>query len=186
MNREERRAIIARLIKTMRNKGSWAGNTHVQKSVYFLQELMDIRTGYRFVMYKHGPFSFDLRDELTNMEADLLLDVELRNPYGPSFTMGYHDISDKKEASAYDYALTFVSDALADKDIRSLERIATALFTQTHNSEKNESELAELIIKMKPHITMPQAMDAIREVSKLRQGSELLRKGYEISCGKGS
>ena len=175
MNREERRAIIARLIKTMRSKGSWAGNTHVQKSMYFLQELMGIRTCYRFVMYKHGPFSFDLRDELTNMEADLLLDVELRNPYGPSFTMGYHDISNKKEASAYDYALTFVSDALASKDIRSLERIATALFTQTHNSEKNDNELVELIIKMKPHITMPQAMDAVRKVSKLRQGAELLK-----------
>jgi len=35
------------------------------------------------VLYKHGPFSFDLSDELASMRADALLEWEIKpEPYG--------------------------------------------------------------------------------------------------------
>ena len=36
--------------------------------------------GYDFTLYKHGPFSFDLRDDIHALRADGLLDLEPRPP----------------------------------------------------------------------------------------------------------
>ena len=84
----QRWEIISRLVRTMRQKGSWAGETHIQKCVMFLQELLGIRMGYDFILYKYGPFSFELRSDLVQMRARLMLDIEPRIEYGPSFTLG--------------------------------------------------------------------------------------------------
>ena len=36
-----------------------------QKAVYFLQEIFDVPTGIEYILYKHGPYSFDLTADLT-------------------------------------------------------------------------------------------------------------------------
>ena len=65
LDRVRNGVVITRLIETLRERGSWCGETHVQKAAFFLQELMEVPTRFHFILYKHGPFSFDLRDELT-------------------------------------------------------------------------------------------------------------------------
>ena len=49
MNLPERRALICHLVDEMRENDSWAGHTHIQKCVLFLQDLFDVPTGYDFV-----------------------------------------------------------------------------------------------------------------------------------------
>src|SRR4051794_26143774 len=69
----------------MSKRGSWCGETHVQKTTFLLQQLLSVDIGFEFVLYKHGPFSFDLRDALSEMVADNLLESVVRQPgYGPS------------------------------------------------------------------------------------------------------
>jgi uncharacterized protein YwgA len=60
MDRLRRAAILTRLIEQLRNGGSWCGETHVQKATFFLQELLNVPLSLDFILYKHGPFSFDL------------------------------------------------------------------------------------------------------------------------------
>jgi len=84
----ERQALLTELVDEMRKADSWAGETHQQKCIYVLQEMLGVPLGFDYVLYKHGPFSFDLRDELTEMRADLLLQLEPRTSYGPSYKPG--------------------------------------------------------------------------------------------------
>src|SRR5690349_16049719 len=84
MNDTRRKVVLAALVDALHGHGGWAGETHVQKNAYFLEELLDVPFGYEFILYKHGPFSFDLRDELGGMRADTMLGLEPRPPYGPS------------------------------------------------------------------------------------------------------
>ena len=84
MNRLQRDVVILALLKELKLRGSWCGETHLQKSVYFLQELLRVPLGFEFVLYKHGPHSFDLSDEFTASRADLMVEVKLNPPYGPS------------------------------------------------------------------------------------------------------
>ena len=58
----------------------WSGETHLQKATYLACWLVDIPFDFDFILYKHGPFSFELRDELGSMRADRLLDREPQPP----------------------------------------------------------------------------------------------------------
>src|SRR6266508_496167 len=73
MKRLQRAALLTELVEQMRAHDSWCGETHLQKATYFLQELLDVEMDYDFVLYKHGPFSFDLRDELGDFVSDKLI-----------------------------------------------------------------------------------------------------------------
>jgi hypothetical protein len=54
------------------------------KLAYFSLDVLGVPLGFEFILYKHGPFSFDLSDEITAMRADALLQYQPRQPYGPS------------------------------------------------------------------------------------------------------
>ena len=81
MDRLRNAALLTRLIEGLCGKGDWCGETHVQKTAFFVQELLGVPLEFQFILYKHGPFSFGLRDELTALRADGLLELEPR-PYG--------------------------------------------------------------------------------------------------------
>jgi uncharacterized protein YwgA len=83
MDRLRRAVVLTRLIQRLREHRSWCGETHVQKSTFFLQKVVGVPLQFEFILYKHGPFSFDLRDELTGLRADELIRLEPQWPYGP-------------------------------------------------------------------------------------------------------
>ena len=172
MNEFERRALICHLIDTMRDEESWAGETQIQKSVMFLQKLLNVPLGYDFVLYLHGPFSFELRSELTLMRVRLYLDVEPRAHYGPSFTLGRRGeetVKSKPIPSEYQRAIEFVAKEVSGSDVRALERLSTAYFLQIDDESSDTQAIAAEINRLKPHISIPQALQAIEEVSELRQ-----------------
>src|SRR5438874_1611684 len=84
MKRLQRAAVLASLIEELRAHESWCGETHIQKNVYVLEELLDVGLEFEFILYKHGPYSFDLADELLELRADRLVEPEPpKPPYRP-------------------------------------------------------------------------------------------------------
>ncbi len=175
MERLERIAVIAELIGKLHEHGSWCGETHLQKSMYLLQELAGHPVGFDFILYKHGPFSFDLRDELTAMRADYLLELEVRRPdYGPTLkpTPNMESVSrryrDTVEAARP--AIEFIGERVGDKTVVELERLGTALYVRRkHPEAKDPSELARKIVELKPHISEREAQEAVRTVARWEQ-----------------
>ena len=140
MNLPDRRALICHLVDKMRENDSWAGHTHIQKSVLFLQELFGVPMGYEFVLYLHGPFSFELRNDLALMRARLQLDVEHRRGYGPSFILGTHGKPATESPTGYEDAIEFVARKLSWNDVRLLERLSTAFFLQQADPSRFECQ----------------------------------------------
>ena len=169
LKEKERRTLICHLIEQMRKAGSWAGQTQIQKSVVFLQDLLGVPMGYDFVLYKHGPFSFDLRSELAIMRIRLQLGLEPNLWYGPSFTLGVWGEKALEFPTAYDDAIEFVAKEISVKDTRSLERISTAFFLKAKHQSRSDRQTAAEINRLKPHISIPQALQAIEEVGELRR-----------------
>src|SRR5262245_43954036 len=78
-------ALIVHLAKKLRAKGSWCGETHLQKALYILQDFSKSNFGYKFIIYKHGPYSFDLNNELAAMRSASVLEFQFpKEGYGPS------------------------------------------------------------------------------------------------------
>ena len=166
---QERWSLICHLVEQMRRAGSWAGQTQIQKSVVFLQELLQVPMGYDFILYKHGPFSFELRSELAIMRIRLQLDLELHHRYGPSFALGNWGRKVLELPTKHDEAIDFVANEISVRDTRSLERISTAFFLQNKHPTRNASQIAVEVNRLKPHISISQAHQSIKQVEELKR-----------------
>ena len=176
MERLRKAALLTRLVQKLHNHGSWCGETHIQKATYFLQTLMGVPLGFDFILYKHGPFSFDLRDELTALRADALLGLEARRPYGarivPTEQSGYIQDHYPKTLAKYGDRIEFVAQRLGDQDVVELERLATALYVKEALGENaSKEERVEKLTTLKPHIPKENARTAIEEVDQITEAA---------------
>ena len=171
----QQQAIVVGAIKSLRSNQSWAGETHVQKSLYFLQNLMGVPLTYKFVLYKHGPYSFDLHNDIGKMRAYDFVELEPRPPYGSAFREG--KVADKLltmfdgTVTSYLPSIDFVAKFFGDSNVRELERYATALYVSSEEPNQPHYYLANKINELKPHIALEEATVAIQSVETLRQSA---------------
>jgi hypothetical protein len=169
MDRLRRAALLTRLIAKLRQSGSWCGETHIQKATLFLQDLMRVPLGFEFILYKHGPFSFDLRDELTGLRGDELLRLDPQWPYGPRIAptdrSEYIQRIYSKTLAKYDDRINFIAEKLGTKNVAELERLATALYvTERTAAGVSAVKRARQIAQLKPHVSFEYAEAAVEEV----------------------
>jgi hypothetical protein len=171
MDRLRRAALLTALADSLRKKGSWCGETHLQKATYFLQELQKVPVGCEFVLYKHGPFSFELRDELTAMRSDGLFDLLQQWPYGPTLvpTPKSKQLRQQypKMLQKYEKQLNFVCSQLAKQNVSELEKLATALYIRLEKPSKSESQRAKYLHSLKPHVSLDDSLDAVQTVDSI-------------------
>lgn len=168
MTRVQRQAVFLSLIDALRRHGSWCGETHIQKTAYFLQEASGVPLDFNFILYKHGPYSFDLNDELTALRADQLLVVQPADPYGahlypgPEATafLARFPITINRHAAA----VKTVAEEFGKRTVAELERLATALYVLRSLPTATDDEQAVQINKFKPHVTIPEARAALAAV----------------------
>jgi hypothetical protein len=179
MKRLQRAALLTELVEQMHDHDSWCGETHLQKATFFLQELLDVDLGYDFVVYKHGPFSFDLRDELAGFASDKLIRYQPQvPPYGPRITVTGEG---EKVQTIYPKTLArhadkigFVAEKLDARGVIDLERLATALYVTLDAPQASAETRADMLRQLKPHIPEPAALRAVREVDQIRAEAEAI------------
>jgi uncharacterized protein YwgA len=168
MDRLKKTALLTALAENLRKKGCWCGETHLQKATYFLQALEKVPVGFDFILYKHGPFSFELRDELTAMRADGLFDLNQQWPYGPTLIPTPKSKLLRQQCSKtlqkYKRQLNFVSDQLGKQNVSELEKLATALYIRIEASSKTETQRAKYLHSLKPHVSLDDSLEAVKTV----------------------
>ncbi|MCB9366140.1 MAG: hypothetical protein H6506_02920 [Calditrichaeota bacterium] len=161
-------AILAQLIDQLRCRGSWAGETHIQKACFLMQNLFGGENEYEFVLYHYGPFSFDLRDKLENMLAEGFVTLDHEFGYGPKFR-----VTDcgKELMEKFPNALSNRSDKIKktaefirNRNAGELERTSTALYLLLENPKTSEDGIADKLVQVKPHVLRDAALDAVKEV----------------------
>ena len=180
MKKLQRAAVLISLVQEMKENGSWCGETSIQKATYFLQELVEVPLDLKFILYKYGPYSFDLTDELTALRADSILSLHVPDPqYGPSFAPG--ELSElilghfPKTVARFDERVKFVASKLGNKGVAELERLATALFVRKKYEEiTSQIARAAKLRKLKPHVTEADAKKAVEEVDKIIQAAQVI------------
>jgi len=177
MKRTQKLVVLSRLLSDIRKQGSWGGETHLQKAVYLLEELEGVPLEYPFVLYKHGPFSFDLRDELNLMRADGLMDLVPRPyPYGPSYmrTQAAGELEERfpKTLGALEKKIAFVANTVRDRSAADLEKLGTALFLIKESPASEDLPLAEGLHAAKPHVSVESALEAIHEMRGIMMSSQ--------------
>ena len=174
MKSDQRQAVLLELIDQLRKHDSWSGETHIQKATYFLQELLDVPLDFNFIFYSYGPYSFDLNDALTALRCDQLLNVKPRDPYGATLLLSERARGFlgrfPKTRKTYEEAIRFVAKKLGDKKVADLERLATALFVQIQSPNTTMGKQAKEIHRLKPHVSLEEAQEALASVNEMRTG----------------
>ena len=181
MNLIDKHVLVLELTEQLRNKGSWCGETHLQKAVYFLQELLAVPMDFEFVLYKHGPFSFELKDELALLRAYELLELEPQpNGYGPKLGLSDPGLNFKikfsEKIKLHHKKIEWLADHLGTKGVVNLERLGTALYVSREEemSGKSDDEIIARIVEFKPHISPELAATAFREVRQMELESKAI------------
>ncbi len=176
MDRLKNTVILLQLIESLREHKSWCGETHIQKATYSLQKLKGVPLNFHFVLYKHGPFSFDLRDELAAMRANGLIAFQIVNgSYGPQIviTKRGNEIQKlyAKTLGEYGKSVRFIGLKLGNKGVVELERLATALYVTTDMEIKEKDTRVRKIVELKPHIQPSQAEKAVNDIDMLMKAA---------------
>jgi hypothetical protein len=170
MKESERLRLLISLIGTLNRAGSWTGRTHIHKFIYFAQRVLGLATGYDFILYQRGPYSFDLDSDIRLLRSLSAIDIEPMGPYGPTYRptnlgnemaalAGFADSNIGKR-------LELLAGALGPKTARDLELLATTFYVQSEGHPAKDAVI-ERVLTLKPHFSRSQAVDAIKEVSSL-------------------
>ncbi len=169
MKRLARAAVLSTVADRLREHESWAGETHIQKAAFFLQVGLGVPLGYNFILYKHGPFAFDLREDLGGFAADRLIAVRPQSPpYGPRLetTENGRALQARfpKTLAAHAPAVETVAAFLGSRGVGDLERLGTALLLLREDTHGDDDRLASEMTRLKPHVSHGTARDAVCEV----------------------
>ncbi|MBR0752585.1 hypothetical protein JQ604_10350 [Bradyrhizobium jicamae] len=169
-------SIVLYVMKALKANGSWCGETHVQKTLFLCQELLGVPSHFKFILYKHGPYSFQLSEHLQGLIADEFVYVRSRPPYGPSL-----ELSDDAAVFARPVAvdghlsrrLDFIAGKVGRKGVGELERLATAVYVnEKHGVHLSLEQRAGLLTSIKPHVAADAARAAFLEVDSLQRESQ--------------
>lgn len=178
MNRLAQEAVLVGLTHRLHEHGSWCGETHLQKAAYLLHELLGVPFEFDFILYKHGPFSFELRDELSSMRGDRLLErVPQPPPYGPRVytTDRGRELEDRfqRTMNRHGPQLDWLAAQLGERGVIELERLATALWvTRQMGRDAAVDDRAEALNELKPHVSVAAAAEAVEEIDRLLDAAE--------------
>jgi hypothetical protein len=153
-----RAAVLTTMRDALAVRGSWTGETHLQKALFILQEGARVPLAYNFILYKHGPFAFDLREEINDLRADGILDLEPQGyPYGPRLrtTPVGKRLQERfpKTLHRYGKQIEAVADLVRDRGVVELERLGTALLMMNDQPGASDTDVGKLVADVKPHVS---------------------------------
>ena len=172
MNLQKHRLILA-VVEALKEAGSWTGKTHIQKAMALLLARARIEMPFTFVLYKHGPFSFDLRDEIEFMKSYLGLSFESVPGYGEKIEPGKNKSFIEERAEQLSEAtlreIRSICEFIDGKSVVHLERLATTAWIRSQEGLQEPDQIADRLHKLKPHISTKDALAASDEVSEVFQ-----------------
>ena len=179
MNPDERRSAVLNVIQKLKENGSWCGETHVQKTMFFFNHLAGERA-YPYILYKHGPYSFDLHDELGLMQIYHLIGSNYVDPrYGPKLQISAPDDAVEEylsHSSRFNRVVEFLGERLGPYGVGMLEQLATALYF-TKEKPVSQDQRVQRIREEKPHISVDSAERAIEKVDEILEGFKASGEG---------
>lgn len=169
-------ALVSELLDRIRANNVWAGPVHLQKSMFFLQKMRGVPLGFEFVLYRYGPYSFELQDEIEYIRGSGFLKWFFHD--SPGYATGLEtteasrNIRDKlpKLMEKYEDDLAFVSENIGPMRSMQLERVSTSFYYMVKGLEGDE-DIAREVCKVKPHIDYSDAAEAVQQVRQFARQS---------------
>ena len=160
-------AILGTFVEKVRATGHACGETLLQKAAFVMKELFGVPLSDEFRIHYYGPFSFQLRDRLSLLEAEEFLRVSPRD-LGVTYDTGerFPQLREQfpQTIARYERAIDFAASQLGPLRVKELEPLTTALFVTRQQPGTDANARAAKLVEIKPHVKPAEARDAIAKV----------------------
>lgn len=160
------------LIESLQESGSYCGATHIQKAAFLVQEVTGLDLGLEFKLYHHGPFSFDLRELLDELEAADAVKCVPNPPYGPKYALTENAYGFWAQFETNDFdpiPIEFIARKLAKKNVSQLEAYGTAALVFREMPDAGLGQLKQKLQYYKQHIDDARATEALNLIMSWKQ-----------------
>jgi hypothetical protein len=182
--RFDKHALILAVVEGLRQQGSWTGKTHVQKTLFLLDASGFLKTSFNFVLYKHGPYSFDFVTELEQMKSYAALNCDTAERWhGVRLSPGMNTPFVKRAAPLPDTtqkAIELACHFVGTKGVVELEPLATAVWIRTREHVVDPEKVALRLHQLKPHVAVHDAQSADREARNLLDAAQKFVQARQI------
>ena len=171
MKEGQKLRLLALVVQMLDEAGSWTGRMHIQKFLYFAQELLGLKSGYEFVLYQRGPYSFDLDADIRSLRSIGAVDITPKPPYGPSY--GVTDLGKllgkpSPVGKQMVGKLQALASELGPKRASDLELLATTLYVLNNERPESDKAIVARVLSLKPQFPEDQAENAIQQVRQMK------------------
>jgi uncharacterized protein YwgA len=166
-------ALILEMIEQLNRWGGSSGKTHVQKGLFLLQAVRPSSSiPFLYVLYKHGPYSFQVEHELEEMKSYAAITSRPVLDYGFAFAPGLmagfiHGkvrISDLQKRR-----IGKVCQFISQKSAAELERISTVAWIDRREGIKRKRPNVDRLVRLKPHVSPDLAEQAYDQWKSFRR-----------------
>ncbi len=136
----------------LNEQDSWTGRVHIHKHLFITQVLRLAVPPFDFVLYDYGPYSFELDEEIVNLEMFGFLSRSYPQPgYGPRYEPTALGLSEARSLPESDCeAIKRVAKAIGGRKSLELELIATCLWFERKEGVSDRNEVVRQVTQAKP------------------------------------
>jgi uncharacterized protein YwgA len=166
----------------MREAGSWCGRMHIQKTLYTFQTLFHPgdELEVRFILYKHGPYSFALDEDLAEMEFYSGLERKEQRLYEARYEPGQGAKALRERfgsgVETWLPQIEFVARRVSRKNVRELEALCILMFVATDPQERRlyprDVDCMSRVLELKPHLAHAEVRQAHHEYEQLASDAQ--------------
>lgn len=171
MKETHRLGLLASIIQILNDADSWTGRMHIHKLVYFAQRLLAVQSGYQFVLYQRGPYSFDLDADIRTLRSMGAVDISPSPfPYGPTYlrtSLGGAISKLNPVGEQLNEKLSALATELGPKTASELELLATTHYVLHDELLETEKDVVNRVVSLKPQFTQHQVDEALGQVKEL-------------------
>lgn len=172
MRERDRLGFLTSVVQMLNEAESWTGRMHIQKLVYFAQKLLNLESGYDFVLYQRGPYSFDLDADIRSLRSIGAVDiVPAPYPYGPTYQRAPLGEAISKLSPVEEQMnarLAELSRLLGPRSARDLELLATTHYV-LHEGHESDRDIVQRVRLLKPQFSEDEISAALDEVRELER-----------------
>lgn len=157
-------ALVLELIAQSNRNEVWCGESYLQKVSYIAKTALKLPLSMPFLLYKRGPYSFELKALLLELRANRLVMLAPEGHYGPSYAVVDNVVMKQLRTHVGEHSEVVepLVKCLSRKSIAELEAFSTAVMfwaSQHEDADKYADELNELF----PSISRPDAAATVEE-----------------------
>ena len=163
---------IIAAVAALKTAGSWTGKTHVQKTLALTSLLGEDALPFEFVLYKHGPFSFDVDHELDQMQSYNAIDVISVAQYGTTIKIEKGSSFPKEYGDADPIILAriqAVANFNGSRGVVDLEALATSTWIRKKEGIGSDAAVLARLKDLKPHLAEGVADRGVKDSLKFLQ-----------------